>query len=147
LNKLLVCAAIALLAVGCSNDGDSPTDPSQVNIQFATTDLVVGTGPQAVIGNAVTVHYTGWLYNAAGTDSKGTQFDTSLDGDPPLGFTIGVPGIIAGFQQGVIGMQVGGKRRVYIPSNLGYGSSGSSNGVIPPNAALVFEISLVTLVQ
>lgn len=147
MKKILVMAAVALLAAGCNDNGEGPTDPSQVNIQFTTTDLVTGTGAQAAAGNSVTVHYTGWLYNPAGTDSKGAQFDTSLDGDPPLAVVLGVSNIIPGFQQGILGMSVGGKRRVYMPANLAYGASGSANGVIPPNASLVFEIELVTLVQ
>jgi FKBP-type peptidyl-prolyl cis-trans isomerase FkpA len=145
--QLFACVAVALLAVACNSDGGgSPTDPSQVNVEFSTTDLVVGTGAQAAAGNAVTVHYTGWLYNPAGPDSKGTQFDTSLDGDAPLQVVIGVTNIIPGFQQGLLGMQVGGRRRMYIPPSLAYGSSGSG-GVIPPNASLVFEVEMTSLVQ
>jgi FKBP-type peptidyl-prolyl cis-trans isomerase FkpA len=135
---------VALAAAGCNNNGGgSPTDPSQVTVEFSTTDLVVGTGPQAVVGNAVTVHYTGWLYNPAATNSKGNQFDTSLDGDPPLSVIIGVSNIIPGFQQGLLGMSVGGKRRIYIPPSLAYGSGGA--GPIPPNASIVFEIEMLTL--
>jgi len=146
--KLFVCAALALLTTGCNSDNANPNDPSQVNIEFTTTDITVGTGNAAAIGNSVSVHYTGWLYNQSGIDSKGNQFDTSLDGDPPLGpFVLGGSNILTGFQQGVLGMRLGGKRRVYIPPNLAYGSSGAGNGLIPPNAALVFEIELMTLVQ
>lgn len=145
MKKLFVIAAVALLVAGCNDSNNNPTDPSQVNIEFTTTEIVTGTGPQAALGNATTVHYTGWLYNPAGADSKGSQFDTSLDGDPPLSVVLGVSNIIPGFQQGIVGMRVGGKRRVYMPPNLAYGSSGS--GPIPPNASLVFEIELITLTQ
>jgi FKBP-type peptidyl-prolyl cis-trans isomerase FkpA len=138
--------AVALFAVACNDDGGgNPTDPSQVTVEFSVTDLVVGTGAQAAAGNSVTVHYTGWLYNPAGTNSKGTQFDTSLDGDPPLAVVLGVSNIIPGFQQGLVGMRVGGRRRMYIPPNLAYGSSGA--GPIPPNASIVFEVEMMTLVQ
>jgi FKBP-type peptidyl-prolyl cis-trans isomerase FkpA len=144
--KIFLIAAVALLAVGCNDDGGGgPTDPSQVNVEFTTTDLVPGTGAQAAAGNSVTVHYTGWLYNPNGTDSKGTQFDTS-SGRDPLPVVLGVSNIIPGFQQAILGMSVGGKRRVYIPPSLGYGSAGVQ-GAIPPNASLVFEIELITLVQ
>ena len=148
MKQLIACLAVALFAVACNSDGGgNPTDPSQVTVEFSVTDLVVGTGPQAAAGNAVTVHYTGWLYNPAGTNSKGTEFDTSLGGKPPLNFVLAAANIIPGFQQGVVGMRVGGKRRIYIPPNLAYGSTGSQDGRIPPNASIVFEIELMTLVQ
>ena len=136
---------VAVCAAACEDSSANPTDPSQVNIEFTTTDLTVGTGNQAAVGNTVTVHYTGWLYNSSGNESKGTQFDTSLDGDPPLQIVIGQRRVITGFEQALVGMRVGGKRRAYIPSGLAYGPSGSANGTIPPNAALVFEIEMVTL--
>lgn len=134
--------AVALLAAGCNSDGGggSPTNPSsQANIEFTTSDLVVGSGATAAAaGGAAEVRYTGWLYNPSGADSKGTQFDSGT-----FTFTLGTRSVIPGFEQGVVGMRVGGKRRVYIPSSLGYGSQGS--GPIPPNAALVFEIDLLNL--
>ena len=70
MKKLLVGVAVALLAAGCNDDGGSPTDPSQVNVEFSFSDLAVGTGPQAATGNSVTVNYTGWLYDGAGAASK-----------------------------------------------------------------------------
>jgi len=136
---------VGVCSAACEDSNANPTDPSQVNIEFTTTDITVGTGNQAAVGNTVTVHYTGWLYNSSNTESKGTQFDTSLDGDPPLQIIIGQRRVITGFEQALVGMRVGGKRRVYIPSGLAYGPSGSSNGAIPPNAALVFEIEMITL--
>jgi len=143
--KIFLACVLALVTVGCNNDdGGNPTDPSQVNIEFTLTDLVVGTGTQAALGNAVTVNYTGWLYNPQGTDSKGTQFDTSI-GRTPLGpFTLGSRSLLVGFEQAVVGMRIGGRRRAYIPANLAYGSQGAAPS-IPPNAALVFEIDLLTV--
>ena len=141
----LACVALALTTIGCNSDdgGGNVTDPSQVNIEYTLSDLVVGTGTQAAVGNAVTVNYTGWLYNAQGTDSKGTQFDTSI-GKVPLGpFTLGSRSLLLGFEQAVVGMRIGGKRRAYLPASLAYGSQGS--GPIPPNASLVFEIDLLTV--
>jgi FKBP-type peptidyl-prolyl cis-trans isomerase FkpA len=140
-----MCAALAFLAAGCNSDNNgNPTDPSQVNIEFTTSDLVIGTGAQAANGNTASVNYTLWLYNQAGVESKGNRIESS---STPFTLTLGVSNVIPGFTRGVLGMQVGGRRRVYIPSNLAYGSSGSPNGTIPPNAAIVFEIDLVTLVQ
>jgi FKBP-type peptidyl-prolyl cis-trans isomerase FkpA len=136
---------VTVCATACEDSNANPADPSQVNIEFTTTDITVGTGNQAANGNTVTVHYTGWLYNSSGTESKGAQFDTSLDGDPPYEVTIGQRRVIPGFEQALIGMRVGGKRRAYIPSGLAYGSSGTSDGTIPPNAALVFEMELMTV--
>jgi FKBP-type peptidyl-prolyl cis-trans isomerase FkpA len=142
----LVCLVLVFVAVGCQENGN-PSDPSQVTIEFSTTDLVVGTGTQAAAGNTVTVNYTGWLYSNSGVESKGQQFDSSLNpGRTPFQFRVGANQVIRGFDQTVLGMRVGGKRRTYIPSNLGYGAQGSADGTIPPNAALVFEIELLTVV-
>jgi FKBP-type peptidyl-prolyl cis-trans isomerase len=98
-------------------------------------DLVVGTGTEAVAGNHVSVHYTGWLTN-------GTKFDSSLDRGRPFEFQLGAGRVIKGWDQGVAGMKVGGKRKLTIPASLGYGASGAG-GVIPPNATLVFEVELL----
>lgn len=145
MKKVLACAALAaLLTAGCNSDGDSPTDPSQVSIEYTTTDLVVGTGPAARAGNTATVHYTLWLYNPNGPESKGRMVQSSVGGPPTLPpFVIGAGTLIPGFEQAMVGMQVGGKRRVYIPADLAFGSTGNSD--IPPNAAVVFEIELVAL--
>ena len=154
MRKLVVCLAVTLLAAGCSEDGGgSPTDPSQVNVEFSTTDLVTGTGAVAAPGNTATLNFELWLYNPAGTASKGTRIQGSSDPNPqvpgttigPVVFTIGAGRLIPGFEQGVRGMRVGGKRRMFIPPSLAYGSSGSGN--IPPNASLVFEVELTNLVQ
>ena len=103
---------------------------------------MVGTGAEATAGKVVTVNYTGWLYSTSATGNKGTQFDTSV-GKTPLQFTVGSNGVIGGFDQGTLGMKVGGKRTVVIPASLGYGASGQ--GSIPPNAGLVFDIELLTV--
>jgi FKBP-type peptidyl-prolyl cis-trans isomerase FkpA len=107
-----------------------------------STDLNVGTGATAIIGRAVTVHYTGWLFDADRAESKGGQFDSSVGGTP-FTFTLGVGQVIAGWDQGVPGMRVGGKRRLVIPPALGYGATGS--GPIPPNRGLVFDIELLSV--
>ena len=155
MRKLVVCLAVALLAAGCSEDGGggSPTDPSQVTVEFSTTDLATGTGAVAAPGNTATLNFELWLYNPAGTASKGTRIQGSSDPNPqvpgttigPITFVIGAGRLIPGFDQGVRGMQVGGRRRMYVPPSLAYGSSGS--GTIPPNASIVFEVELTNLVQ
>ena len=98
-------------------------------------DTVVGTGAEAKTGDTVTVHYTGYL-------TDGTKFDSSLDSGQPFQFTIGQGRVIAGWEQGIAGMKVGGKRKLTIPPELGYGAQGAG-GVIPPNATLVFEVELL----
>ncbi len=154
MKRLLACMAVALFAVACNNDGGgTPTDPSQVNVEFSTTDLVVGTGPELVAGNRATLNFELWLYNPAGTASKGTRIQGSTDSNPqgpggivgPVEFVIGAGGIIPGFDQGVRGMRVGGRRRIYMPPSLAYGAQGSQG--IPANASLVFEVELTRIVQ
>ena len=116
----------------------SPTTPS---VPFTQTDLIVGSGATAVAGQRLTVSYTGWLYDATRTEQKGSQFDTSI-GRGPFAFTLGAGQVIRGWDQGVVGMRVGGRRRLVIPPELGYGASGS--GAIPGNAVLVFDIDLLS---
>ncbi len=145
-SRLLV-VAVALLASGCDTGNDTPIDPSDVDIEYTLTDLVVGTGNPAAVGNVATFNYTGWLFNSSGTESKGRQFISSAQTGTPLVVTIGRRQTLAGVEQALVGMRLGGKRRAYVPANLGYGPSGTSDGTIPPNAALVFELELVNLVQ
>ena len=102
-------------------------------------DTVTGTGPVAVAGQQVSVHYTGWLYNDG---VKGAKFDSSKDRDEPFQFGLGQGSVIKGWDEGVQGMAVGGKRLLVIPPALGYGARGAG-GVIPPNATLMFEVDLL----
>jgi len=106
------------------------------------SDLQAGTGALAQAGSVVTVHYTGWLYDPKGVDTKGAKFDSSRDSGRPFQFQLGAGQVIAGWDQGVAGMKVGGQRRLVIPSSLGYGQRGAG-GVIPPGAALVFDVELL----
>ena len=145
MKKFFSCLAVAFLVAGCSNDGGSPTDPSQVNVQFSTTDLVVGTGPEAVVGSRVIMAYELWLYNQAGNESKGRRVTGSSDQNVgPYPFTVGAGGAIPGIDQGVRGMRQGGKRRIYMPPSMAYGSQGAGAD-IPPNASLVFEAELTSV--
>jgi FKBP-type peptidyl-prolyl cis-trans isomerase FkpA len=110
--------------------------------ELQKNDTQVGTGREAEIGFNVTVHYTGWLYDANAEDKKGKKFDSSLDRKEPFNFFLGGGQVIEGWDTGVQGMKVGGKRTLIIPSEMGYGARGAG-GVIPPNAALVFDVELL----
>lgn len=107
-------------------------------------DTVVGTGAEARAGQNVRVHYTGWLYDPKAPEGKGTKFDSSLDRGEPFRFQLGAGQVIRGWDLGVAGMQPGGKRRLVIPPDLGYGERGAG-GVIPPNATLVFDVELLNV--
>ena len=122
------------MTAACS--GSNTTAPSTSSGTFTQTDLVVGTGAEAVTGKSATVTYNGWLYDTNKTDGKGTFFD----GGSGFTFTLGAGTVIAGWDQGVVGMRVGGQRRLIIPPDLAYGSTG--RGSIPPDATLVFDITL-----
>jgi FKBP-type peptidyl-prolyl cis-trans isomerase len=103
------------------------------------TDTTVGTGAEATPGHKVSVHYTGWLDESG---KKGKKFDSSVDRGEPFSFTLGAHQVIRGWDEGVAGMKVGGKRTLIIPSDLGYGARGAG-GVIPPNATLMFDVELL----
>ena len=125
-------------AVGPAGPATPPPPPAA----FSQTELTTGSGGQAGKGARVTVNYTGWLYDASKPESKGTKFDSS-DDHGPITFTVGVGEVIPGWDQGFTGMRVGGKRRLIIPPNLGYGAEGTPGGPIPPNAGLVFDMELL----
>lgn len=129
MNRFL-SAVVVFSMIGCA--ADQPTGPSSVQ----TEDLVVGTGAAAANGNTVTVNYIGRLQD-------GSVFDDSYARGQPIAFRIGAGQVIPGFEQGIVGMRVGGKRRLTIPPALAYGSSG--NGPIPPNATIVFEVELMAV--
>jgi FKBP-type peptidyl-prolyl cis-trans isomerase FkpA len=137
IRRLLSVAAFATLAAAIACGGSNSTSPSTSSGVYTQTDLVIGTGAQATAGARITVAYTGWLYDTSKTDGKGTQFDSS----PSFPFTLGVGQVIKGWDQGVVGMKVGGQRRLIIPPELAYGST-SPAASIPANATLVFDITL-----
>ncbi|MGC1388899.1 MAG: FKBP-type peptidyl-prolyl cis-trans isomerase [Steroidobacteraceae bacterium] len=105
-------------------------------------ELRPGTGAALAAGQGAVVQYTGWLYEATAPDTKGKQFDSSSNTGQPFRFTVGAGQVIKGWDQGVVGMKVGGSRRLTIPAELAYGDSGAG-GAIPPGATLVFDVQLV----
>jgi FKBP-type peptidyl-prolyl cis-trans isomerase FkpA len=110
--------------------------------QLQKIDTTVGTGAEAVKGKLAVVHYTGWLYDPYATDKKGKKFDSSVDRGSPFSFPLGGGRVIAGWDEGVVGMKVGGKRTLVIPSDMAYGKRGAG-GVIPPDATLIFDVELL----
>jgi peptidylprolyl isomerase len=146
---LLLAAAIAIPA--CSQKEKNTMNSAQKSPAAATDkyiktasglsylDITPGTGPSPSPGKQVKVHYTGWLEN-------GTKFDSSVDRGQPFVFPIGIGQVISGWDEGVMSMKVGGKRKLIIPPQLGYGANGAG-GVIPPNATLIFEVELLDVPQ
>ncbi len=113
-------------------------DGVKTNSGLQYWDLRVGNGETAKEGSRVRVHYTGWLTN-------GKKFDSSLDAGTPFDFRIGNGEVIKGWEEGVAGMRVGGKRQLRIPPSLGYGAEGTGDGTIPPNATLIFDVQLLAI--
>lgn len=135
---LLPSLALSLTLAGCVN---SPGGPS-VYAPFSQTDLTLGTGDIAANGASITVDYTGWLYDPSQSNQEGLQFDTSI-GRAPYTFTLGGGNVISGWDKGLVGMRVGGVRRLIIPPSLAYG--GTRSGPIPPYSTLVFEVKLLSV--
>ena len=124
---------------GCASEENM----GQSNItQLMKADAAVGSGNEAVAGRRVTVHYTGWLYDQSTADHKGRKFDSSRDRGDPFTFRLGSGEVIRGWDEGVAGMKVGGRRTLTLPPDYGYGAQGSPP-VIPPNATLVFDVELL----
>jgi FKBP-type peptidyl-prolyl cis-trans isomerase FkpA len=118
----------------------APAAPAAQAQGLKKIDTVVGKGKEAVSGKTVVVHYTGWLYAPKAPKQRGQQFDSSV-GREPFAFPLGMGAVIKGWDQGVAGMKVGGKRTLVIPSELGYGARGA--GPIPPGATLLFDVELL----
>lgn len=139
LPALLVAAALTLAATGCRDPGPPPGGRVA---ELQRIDLREGTGAVATPGSEVTVHYTGWLYDEREPDRRGEKFDSSLDRGEPLTFLLGAGRVIRGWDDGVAGMRVGGRRTLMIPPELAYGRRGAG-GAIPPQASLVFDVELL----
>ncbi len=137
--RLVLSLLVLLMLCACTDPGPPPGG-SVAELQ--RIDAVVGTGTEATPGTLVSVHYTGWLYDEKAPQQRGKKFDSSVDRGEPFSFKLGAGQVIRGWDEGVAGMKVGGKRTLLIPAWLGYGSSGAG-GVIPPNASLVFEVELL----
>jgi FKBP-type peptidyl-prolyl cis-trans isomerase len=142
--RLFVCvlALATLPLLAACGSSSSPSTPSTSVGTFTETDLVVGTGAEATAGKNITVNYTLWLYDTSKADGKGTLVQSSV-GSAPFTFILGTGAVIKGWDQGVVGMKVGGSRRLIVPPDLAYGST-AQNG-IPANATLVFDISLLSV--
>jgi FKBP-type peptidyl-prolyl cis-trans isomerase len=150
---LLLATAIAIAQTAAKTAAKNPAAPARPNTNAPTKvtgdgvktdsglrywDIRVGTGEVAKEGSHVRVHYTGWL-------TTGKKFDSSVDANQPFDFTIGNAEVIKGWDQGVAGMRVGGKRQLRIPPELGYGAEGTPGGPIPANATLIFDIHLLAV--
>jgi len=146
--KLLCLAAVSFALVACGGGTDTPGGEIQPPEMITTdsglmiTTTQAGSGTAAEVGNFVSVHYTGWLYEPETEGGRGTQFDSSVDRGTPFQFPLGAGRVITGWDEGVAGMLVGEKRELIIPPDLGYGSRGAG-GVIPPDATLIFEVELL----
>jgi FKBP-type peptidyl-prolyl cis-trans isomerase FkpA len=140
---LFVLTACKQAPAPTTSDTTTPMADSGTT-QLQMVDTKVGTGAEARPGRVVSVHYTGWLYDAGKADHRGAKFDSSKDRNEPFEFPLGGGQVIAGWDQGFAGMKVGGTRVLTIPPNLGYGARGAG-GAIPPNATLVFEVELLNV--
>jgi FKBP-type peptidyl-prolyl cis-trans isomerase FkpA len=119
--------------------------PTEAN-PLVKIDNVVGTGKEAGVGSNIVVNYTGWFYKPLAARQRGRKFDSSLDaGREPLEFQLGAGKVIKGWDQGVVGMKVGGKRTLIIPSELAYGKRGAGGGSIPADADLIFDVELLNV--
>ena len=149
--KVLLGLFIGVLTMGCEQQaateapaemaaeaGDAAGEVTELQI----IDVVEGEGKTAEAGKLVVVHYTGWLYEPAAAESKGTKFDSSVDRNDPFVFPLGAGRVIRGWDEGVAGMQVGGKRTLIIPPDMAYGDRGAG-AVIPPGATLLFDVELL----
>ena len=147
-NNIIIFPLVAILAifstVACSRQASAPPEKIEKSdvAELIKTDVKLGTGAEATPGHNVSVHYTGWLYDAKAADHKGQKFDSSRDRGEPFEFPLGQGRVIKGWDVGVAGMKVGGQRTLIIPPDMGYGASGAG-GVIPPNATLVFDVELL----
>jgi FKBP-type peptidyl-prolyl cis-trans isomerase len=137
MKRFLLPILALILTVACGGDDNSPSLAPTTSASYSQTDLVVGTGALSGPGSLVTVAYTGWLHDSSRPEAKGRQFDSNT----AYQFRLGTGAVIRGWDQGVSGMRVGGQRRLVIPPDLAYGNQ-SPGGIIPPNATLVFDITM-----
>jgi FKBP-type peptidyl-prolyl cis-trans isomerase FkpA len=142
IRRTLFAALLLSTAVAHAQTTANPAAVSSAP-KVEITDVVVGTGAEATLGSTVYMNYTGWLFKPFATKQHGKKFDSSLDaGRTPLDFQLGAGRVIKGWEQGIVGMKVGGKRTLIIPASLAYGAKGAG-GDIPPNADLIFDVELM----
>ena len=139
---LAACQAQSPDNTSTTSNQEKPMTQATTITELQKIDRQVGTGREAEPGFNVTVHYTGWLYDAVAKDHKGTKFDSSVDRKEPFNFFLGGGQVIQGWDEGFAGMKIGGKRTLVIPPEMGYGARGAG-GVIPPNATLIFDVELL----
>lgn len=142
LTQITALGLATLPALAAADDATPGHAHAQVGVDLIKIDHKLGDGATATSGQRVTVHYTGWLYDAKAADQKGKKFDSSRDRNDPFSFNLGAGQVIRGWDEGVAGMKIGGQRTLLIPPQMGYGSHGAG-GVIPPNATLVFDVELL----
>lgn len=138
---LVLLALLPLSAAPVLADAALPP-PAAAPEHLVVKDVKIGTGAEALVGNVIDVQYTGWIFDPFAADLHGKQFDSSVGRAAPFSFMLGVGSVIHGWDQGLVGMKVGGKRTLIIPSYLAYGEHGSGQD-IPPGATLVFDIELL----
>ena len=138
MRRLFIPLLLSLLAAGCTPPGPPP---GGTIAKFEQIDTVPGTGAEAVAGSKVSVHYTGWIYDERKPDKHGEKFDSSVDRGESFSFNLGDKQVIRGWDEGVVGMKVGGKRTLMIPAEYGYGNRGV--GPIPAGSSLVFDVELL----
>lgn len=138
---IVFSASLAIAQAGAQDTAASAASVAPVTPSLQQIDVNIGTGKEAIAGSKVSVHYSGWLFDANAAKQHGAAFDSSV-GRGPFSFPLGAGKVIKGWDQGVAGMKVGGKRTLIIPPELGYGARGAG-GVIPPNATLVFDVELL----
>jgi FKBP-type peptidyl-prolyl cis-trans isomerase FkpA len=149
IRRTMFIAMLCLSAASMSQAaGQAPAETAAPAVVLGDSlikiDNVVGTGKQAGVGSNIVVNYTGWYYKPMATRQRGRKFDSSLDaGREPLEFQLGAGKVIKGWDQGVVGMKVGGKRTLVIPSDLAYGKRGAGGGSIPPDSDLIFDVELL----
>lgn len=136
--------AVAFFPLLFASDRGNTTAQEAAMSELVKEDLEAGTGEEVTNGQTAVVHYTGWLHDPSKPDGKGKKFDSSRDHGDTFAFTVGGGQVIRGWDLGVAGMKVGGKRRLIIPAELGYGSRGAG-GVIPGGATLVFDVELMAI--
>ena len=158
MKSILTLLAAALVAAGCAASPETktaaappaPAAPKACESppkELVMKDITVGSGKEVVLRSPTYVEYTGWLYDGCAPDLKGKKFDSSEGRQTPMGFVVGGGRVIKGWDEGVMGMKEKGKRLLVIPPDKAYGDKGAGNGLIPPNATLVFEVSVLNIIS